>query len=185
MRKNETLAQVFFLEFCEIFKNTFLIEHLQWLLLLRPVLRKTDILFFDLWRCSFIKLKAKRDAMNLLFNKLFNKGSDSKLYGILYFCFWLFITFCKVWIKKHFFKSTWIVSTDGKRVILANCRKLCQMSALTTTSSGNNNISTLSPNPTKWWNVLKLFKLLPTNYLSVFGYFEELALTWLNRVLSF
>ena len=31
--KRETLAQVFSCEFCEIFKNTFFIEHLQWLLL--------------------------------------------------------------------------------------------------------------------------------------------------------
>ena len=31
--KKEILAQVFSYEFCEIFKNTFLIEHLQWLLL--------------------------------------------------------------------------------------------------------------------------------------------------------
>ena len=31
--KKETLAQVFAWEFCEIFKNTFFIEHLQWLLL--------------------------------------------------------------------------------------------------------------------------------------------------------
>ena len=30
----ETLAKVFFCEFCEIFKNTFFIEHLRWLLLL-------------------------------------------------------------------------------------------------------------------------------------------------------
>ena len=31
--KNETLAQVFSCEFCEIFKNTFFIEQLSWLLL--------------------------------------------------------------------------------------------------------------------------------------------------------
>ena len=31
--KKETLAQVFSCEFCEIFKNTFFIEHLWWLLL--------------------------------------------------------------------------------------------------------------------------------------------------------
>ena len=30
--KKEALAQVFFYEFCEIFKNTFFIEHLRWLL---------------------------------------------------------------------------------------------------------------------------------------------------------
>ena len=29
----ESLAQVFSYEFCEIFKNTFFIEHLRWLLL--------------------------------------------------------------------------------------------------------------------------------------------------------
>ena len=31
--KKETLAQVFSCEFCEIFKNTFFIKHLRWLLL--------------------------------------------------------------------------------------------------------------------------------------------------------
>ena len=31
--KKETLAQVFSCEFCKIFKNTFFIEHLRWLLL--------------------------------------------------------------------------------------------------------------------------------------------------------
>ena len=31
--KKETLTQVLSYEFCEIFKNTFLIEHLWWLLL--------------------------------------------------------------------------------------------------------------------------------------------------------
>ena len=31
--KKDTLAQVFFWEFCEISKNTFFIEHLWWLLL--------------------------------------------------------------------------------------------------------------------------------------------------------
>ena len=31
--KKETLVQEFSCEFCEIFKNTFLIEHLWWLLL--------------------------------------------------------------------------------------------------------------------------------------------------------
>ena len=31
--KKETLAQVFSCEFCEIFKNTFFIEDLRWLLL--------------------------------------------------------------------------------------------------------------------------------------------------------
>ena len=28
--KNETLAQVFSSEFCEMFKNTYFIEHLSW-----------------------------------------------------------------------------------------------------------------------------------------------------------
>ena len=42
--KKVTLAQVFSCEFCEIFKNTFFIKHLRWLLL--PV-SKWFLLFFS------------------------------------------------------------------------------------------------------------------------------------------
>ena len=38
--KKDTLSQVFSLEFCEIFKNTFLAEHLRWLLQLSIIYLK-------------------------------------------------------------------------------------------------------------------------------------------------
>ena len=41
--KEQTLAQVFFCEFCQIFKNTFFIKHLRWLFL------------YLLWKQSFQK----------------------------------------------------------------------------------------------------------------------------------
>ena len=48
--KTETLAQVFFCEFCEISKNTFFIEHLWWLLFV------------------FVKLQAHKLALLINFN---------------------------------------------------------------------------------------------------------------------
>ena len=51
--KNETLAQVFSCEFCEIFKNTF-IEHLRWLLLIRD--ENLLILDYPEWYYKFGKI---------------------------------------------------------------------------------------------------------------------------------
>ena len=41
------MAQVFSCEFCDMFKNTFFIEHLQWLLLLLVEIEKVGEYFFS------------------------------------------------------------------------------------------------------------------------------------------
>lgn len=91
----------------------------------RPVLRKNVALFLNLWWSCFIKLKIKRDAMNALLSKLLSIRSNCKLYSKLFF--WLLITFCKIWIRKHFFESMWIISKTGIRVILVKLAKLVSL----------------------------------------------------------
>ena len=47
---------------------------------------------------------------------------------------------------------------------------------------GRTYFNPLSANPTKWSNTLKQFGTLPTNCLSVFDHFVELALKGLNII---
>ena len=67
--KKETLRQVFSCEFWEIFKNTFFIEHFQWLLLnVLPlkVLCHQAILLFRSKECDFDFLAATLTSNNIL-----------------------------------------------------------------------------------------------------------------------
>ena len=57
--KKETLAQVFLCGFCEIFKNTFFIEHLPWLLLWRNVERVEVVIPKFFWKTDVLKSFAK------------------------------------------------------------------------------------------------------------------------------
>ena len=65
--KKETLAQVFSCEFCEIFKNTFFIEHLRWLL---------SLLFIYLF-CK--AQRSEKYVMDVKFLQEFSKKASSKL----------------------------------------------------------------------------------------------------------
>ena len=47
--KKETETQIFFFEFCKVFKNTFFIEHILWLLQLREINIKIAKTYFDEW----------------------------------------------------------------------------------------------------------------------------------------
>ena len=61
--KKETLAQVFSCEFCEIFKSTFFIEHLRWLLLNNVVWTDNVLLVFFLELFHLVYLLHKVPVM--------------------------------------------------------------------------------------------------------------------------
>ena len=50
--KKETLVQVFFCEFCEIFKNTFFIKHLRWLLLKGSGIERYKVKYINHSECK-------------------------------------------------------------------------------------------------------------------------------------
>ena len=63
-RKKETLAQVFSCDFWEVFKNSFFIEHLRWLLLMKiesrhgAYTKKNEIKVFELFERNTAWIKA-------------------------------------------------------------------------------------------------------------------------------
>ena len=108
--EKETLAQVFYCEFCEISKNTFFTEHLRWLLLwfmLVPSIVATWVSWFNGYR---FKLEAEGFIFHIL-QRNFQFCVQQKSSGFLFFLI-LFSATCS---KYGVFQS--LVITFPKRIL--------------------------------------------------------------------
>ena len=72
--KNETLAQVFYSEFCEISKNTFFTEHLRWLLLLFILVASIVVTWVSWFSGHRFKLEAEDFIFHILQRNFSNFG---------------------------------------------------------------------------------------------------------------
>ena len=106
--EKETLAQVFYCEFCEISKNTFFTEHLRWLLLwfmLVPSIVATWVSWFNGYR---FKLEAEGFIFHILQRNFQNLGvkilalCSAKIFGVFIFPYFVLSYLFKVWSFSKF-----------------------------------------------------------------------------------